>query len=184
MAEVARLRGTRVVVARIAVLAPLALMLLFPHFTYRWYADYAAQSLDYDRHFFSVDHRGRSFYYGRHDMGVAAEEMFADIERLAEPGDRLIVGPGELAVTPYSESYLYFMLPQLVPGTTTSRWIPGWPMPTSSGSSGVYEIHRCGDAEAQQVYKLQVRLAVNVTASRRRRFSTINSRLGQPRPSP
>ena len=125
VAEVARLRGTRVVVTRIAVLAPLALMLLFPHFTYRWYADYAAQSFDYDRHFFSVDHRGRSFYYGRHDVGVAAEEMFADVERLTEPGDRLIVGPGDLAVTPYSESYLYFMLPQLVPGTHYIEMDPG-----------------------------------------------------------
>jgi hypothetical protein len=125
VAEVARLRGTRVVVTRIAVLAPLALMLLFPHFTYRWYADYAAQSFDYDRHFFSVDHRGRSFYYGRHDVGVAAEEMFADVERLTEPGDRLIVGPGDLAVTPYSESYLYFMLPELVPGTHYIEMDPG-----------------------------------------------------------
>jgi hypothetical protein len=125
VAEAARLRGTRVVVTRVAVLAPLALMLLFPHFTYRWYADYAAQSFGYDRHFFSVDHRGRSFYYGRRDVGVAAEEMFADIERLAEPGDRLIVGPGDLAVTPYSESYLYFMLPQLVPGTHYIEMDPG-----------------------------------------------------------
>jgi hypothetical protein len=125
VAEVARVRGMRVVVARLAVLAPLALMLLFPHFTYRWYADYAAQTFDYDRHFFSVDHRGRSFYYGRHDVGVAAEQMFADVERLTEPGDRLIVGPGDLAVTPYSESYLYFMLPQLVPGTHYIEMDPG-----------------------------------------------------------
>ena len=82
------------VVAHSVVLAPLALMLLFPHFTYRWYADYAGQSVGYDRHFYSVDHDGRSFYYGRQDVGVAAEEMFADIDALTEPGDRLIVGPG------------------------------------------------------------------------------------------
>ncbi len=125
LAEVARLRGTRPLVMRLAVLAPLALMLLFPHFTYRWYADYAAQSVDHDRHFFSVDHGSRSFYYGRQDVGEAAEAMFADIDELTEPGDRLIVGPGDLAVTPYSESYLYFMLPDLVPGTRFIEMDPG-----------------------------------------------------------
>ena len=125
LAEVIRMRGTRWIVARSVVLAPLVLMLLFPHFTYRWYADYVGQSVGYDRHFYSVDHRGRSFYYGRHDVGVAAERMFADIERLTEPGDRLIVGPGDLSVTPYSESYLYFMLPQLEPGTHYIEMDPG-----------------------------------------------------------
>jgi hypothetical protein len=125
LAEAARLRGVRPLVARTVVLAPFVLMLVVPHFTYRWYADYAAQSFDYDRHFFSVDHRGRSFYYGRQDVGVAAERMFADIERLTEPGDRLIVGPGDLSVTPYSESYLYFMLPQLEPGTRYIEMDPG-----------------------------------------------------------
>jgi hypothetical protein len=125
LAEVVRLRGTRPLVAHTVVLAPLALMLLFPHFTYRWYADYVGQSVGHDRHFYSVDHRGRSFYYGRHDVGVAAERMFADIEELTEPGDRLIVGPGDLSVTPYSESYLYFMLPQLEPGTRFIEMDPG-----------------------------------------------------------
>ncbi len=125
LAEVIRLRGTRWIVARSVVLAPLALMLLFPHFTYRWYADYVGQSVGYDRHFYSVDHRGRSFYYGRQDVGVAAERMFADVERLTEPGDRLIVGPGDLSVTPYSESYLYFLLPQLEPGTHYIEMDPG-----------------------------------------------------------
>lgn len=125
LAEVARLRGARALVAHTVVLAPLVAMLLFPHFTYRWYADYAGQSVGYDRHFYSVDHRGRSFYYGRHDVTEAAEAMFVDIERLTEPGDRLIVGPGDLAVTPYSESYLYFMLPQLEPGTHFIEMDPG-----------------------------------------------------------
>ena len=68
LAEAARLRGTRPSVARTVVLAPLALMLLFPHFTYRWYADYVGQSVGYDRLVYSVDHDGRSFYYGRQDV--------------------------------------------------------------------------------------------------------------------
>ena len=122
LAEAARLRGTRVAISRTAMLAPLALLFLFPHFTYRWYADYVAQSVGYDRVVYSVDHRGRSFYYGRQDVPVAAEAMLDDVEALTEPGDRVIVGPGDLRRTPYSEAYLYYLLPDLTPGTATSRW--------------------------------------------------------------
>jgi len=136
LAEVVRLRGARPLVARTVVLAPLALMLVFPHFTYRWYADYVGQSVGYDREFYSVDHAGRSFYYGRQDVGVAAERMFADIDELTEPGDRLIVGPGDLSVTPYSESYLYFMLPDLVPGTHFIEMDPGVANAEDSGLAG------------------------------------------------
>jgi hypothetical protein len=125
LAEAARLRGTRVAVARVAMLAPFVLMLLFPHFTYRWYADYVAQSVNYDRSVWSVDHRERSFYYGRQDVPVAAEAMLDDVERLSEPGDRVIVGPGDLRRTPYSEAYLYYLLPQLVPGTRYVEMDPG-----------------------------------------------------------
>ena len=125
LAEAARLRGTRVAVARAAMLAPFVLMLLFPHFTYRWYADYVAQSVNHDRSVWSVDHRGRSFYYGRQDVPVAAEAMLDDVERLSEPGDRVIVGPGDLRRTPYSEAYLYYLLPQLVPGTRYIEMDPG-----------------------------------------------------------
>jgi hypothetical protein len=142
VAEAGRLRGTRTVVTRTVALAPLALMLLFPHYTYRWYADYVGQSVDYRREYFSVDHRGRGFYYGRHDVGVAAERMFADIEELTEPGDRLIVGPGDLAVTPYSESYLYFMLPQLEPGT---RYIEMDPGVANADDSGLADELRAAD---------------------------------------
>ena len=132
VAEAARLRGTRVVVARTAVLAPLALMLLFPHFTYRWYADYAAQSVDYDRHFFSVDHRGRSFYYGRQDVGVAAEEMFADIERAdraGRPADRRSRRPAPSR--PTASRTCTTCCPSSCPAPATSRWTPGWPTPTT-----------------------------------------------------
>jgi hypothetical protein len=136
LAEAARLRGVRPAAGRAVMLAPLALMLLFPHYTYRWYADYSAQSFGHDREVFSVDHRGRSFYYGRSDVAVAAERMLDDVERLTVPGDRVIVGPGDLAVTPYSEAYLYFMLPQLVPGTRYIEMDPGVANADDSGLAG------------------------------------------------
>jgi len=125
LAEAARLRGTRLAVARVAMLAPFVFMLVFPHFTYRWYADYVAQSVNYDRHVWSVDHRGRSFYYGREDVPPAAEAMLDDVDRLTRPGDKVVVGTGDLRRTPYSEAYLYFLLPQLVPGTRYIEMDPG-----------------------------------------------------------
>jgi hypothetical protein len=125
LAEAARLRGSRRLPARLLMLTPLLLLFLFPHFTYRWYADYTAQSFGQKRESYMVNHGGRSFYYGRKDVGVAAEEMFADIDRLAQPGDRVIVGPGTFLRTPYSEAYLYSMLPDLVPGTRYIEMDPG-----------------------------------------------------------
>ena len=98
------------------MLAPFDTHAAVPHFTYRWYADYVAQSVNHDRSVWSVDHQGRSFYFGRQDVPVAAEAMLGDVERLSEPGDQVIVGPGDLQRTPYSEAYLYYLLPQLVPG--------------------------------------------------------------------
>lgn len=116
---------SRPVVPRLAVLTPLALMLIFPHFTYRWYADYVVQSTGRDRPVWGIEHRGRFFYYGRQDVADAAEELLDDVEDVSEPGQRLIVGTGDLRKTPYSEAYLYFMLPQLEPGTHYIEMDPG-----------------------------------------------------------
>ena len=143
LAEAARLRGARAVPTKAVMLLPLALLFLFPHFTYRWYADYTAQSFGQRREASNmVNHGGRSFYYGRHDVGVAAEEMFADIDRLTKPGDRLIVGPGTFRRTPYSEAYLYYMLPKLVPGT---RYIEMDPGVTNAADSGLADELRKAD---------------------------------------
>lgn len=133
LAEAARLRGSRVVLARAASLIPLALLLLFPHFTYRWYAYYVAQSAGFSRESWSIEHRGRGFYYGRHSVAVAAEELLADVERVTEPGQRLIVGTGDLRRTHYSEVYLYFLLPQLEPGTRYIEMDPGMANAEDSG---------------------------------------------------
>jgi hypothetical protein len=135
VAETVRRRGDaiRPVVGRLAVLSPLALMLIFPHFTYRWYADYVVQSTGRDRPVWGIEHRGRFFYYGRHDVAEAAEEMLDDVETVSEPGDRLIVGTGDLRKTPYSEAYLYFLLPQLDPGTHYIELDPGVANAADSG---------------------------------------------------
>jgi hypothetical protein len=117
--------GWRARLAPAALAAPLALMLLFPAYTYRWYADYVAQTFGQDRVVANIAHRGRDFYYGRPAVAEAAEQVLADVERVSEPGDTLIVGTGDLRKTPYSEAFFYFLLPQLEPGTHYIEMDPG-----------------------------------------------------------
>jgi hypothetical protein len=47
------------------------------------------------------------------------------VDELTEPGDRIFVGPGDLRQTPYSEAYLYFLLPELTPATRFIEMDPG-----------------------------------------------------------
>jgi hypothetical protein len=135
IAEWARLRGTEWRVTRAAILAPLVIMFVaIPHYTVRWYADYTGQTFDYRTEgVTSISNRGRTFIYGRKDVAQAAEDMLADIERETEPGDKLIVGTGDLRKTPYSESFFYFLLPQLEPGTKYIEMDPGMSNAEDSG---------------------------------------------------
>jgi peptidoglycan/LPS O-acetylase OafA/YrhL len=135
IAEWARLRGTPWRVTRSAVLVPIAIMFVaIPHYTVRWYTDYVGQSVGYRTEGVTAIHnRGRTFVYGREDVARAAEDMIADIERETEPGDKLIVGTGDLRKTPYSESFFYFLLPQLEPGTQYIEMDPGMANADDSG---------------------------------------------------
>jgi peptidoglycan/LPS O-acetylase OafA/YrhL/4-amino-4-deoxy-L-arabinose transferase-like glycosyltransferase len=135
LAEWTRLRGIEVKVMRVLVLLPLAIMfVVIPHYTVRWYADYAGQSFGYRTEGVTdIHHRGRTFTYGREDVAAAAEDMLADIEEQTEPGDKLIVGTGDLRKTPYSEAFFYYLLPQLEPGTKYIEMDPGMANAEDSG---------------------------------------------------
>jgi hypothetical protein len=115
--------GTRELVAGGGVLA--ALLLLIPHFTARTYTDYSLQSLGIHRIAYEIEHEGRRFYYGRPDVARAAEPLLEDADRITEKGDRLFVGPTDLRKTPYSDAYLYYMLPELTPATYFIEMDPG-----------------------------------------------------------
>ena len=109
-----------------AVAVPSVLLLaVAPHFTYRSYAEATAQSLGHRRTERTIEHHGRRFPYKRHDAVAAVTEMLPVVDRLTEPGDRLIVGPGDLRKTPYSEAFLYYLLPDLEPGTRYIEMDPG-----------------------------------------------------------
>ena len=95
----------------------LGIVLVIPAFTARTYIDYSAQSFGFHRTAHRIEHDGRVFYYGKPDRAAAAIQVIAEAASIARPGDRLFVGPANLRKTPYSDAYLYYMLPQLDPGS-------------------------------------------------------------------
>lgn len=115
--------GRRLVLA--AALPALCLLVLVPHFTYRLYTDLVIQTFGRHREVYTIDNMGRSFYYGRRDAVDAVTEMLPVVDRIAHEGDKLFVGPGDLHKTPYSEAFLYYLLPQTDPGTRYIEMDPG-----------------------------------------------------------
>ena len=110
----------------LAAATPVVLLLvLVPHFTLRTYADATAQTFGYHREAYTIRHGDRVFYYGRKDAADAITEMLAEIDRIASPGQRLFVGTGDLRKTPYSEAFLYYLLPDLPPATYYIEMDPG-----------------------------------------------------------
>jgi hypothetical protein len=110
-----------------AAAAPLvAMFVLIPDFTWRSYADAVHQSFsDSRRNAGVMEHRGREFRYARLDAVEAVNEMLPRVEEVASPGDTLFVGPGDLRKTPYSEAFLYYLLPHLPPATRYIEMDPG-----------------------------------------------------------
>ena len=109
---------------------PVALMLavlvfVIPAFTISTYADYSLQTFGVHRASYKIEHDGRVFYYGKPDRAAAANMVIAAAARISKPGQRLFVGPVNLRKTPYSDAYLYYMLPDLVPATYYIEMDPG-----------------------------------------------------------
>jgi hypothetical protein len=111
-----------------AVAGPLIvvmLLALIPHFFGRSYLDYALQTFGRRRIAYRVHYNGRNFYYGRSDIAARLTELLPDIDRLTKPGDRLLVGTGDLRKTPYSEAFIYYFFPELRPATYYIEMDPG-----------------------------------------------------------
>ena len=111
----------------------LFLFAVLPYFTIRTYTDYSLQSFGYHRIAYKIEHKGRIFYYGRPEAARAANELLPVADRISKPGDRLFVGPTDLRKTPYSDAYLYYMLPDLDPATYYIEMDPGVANTADSG---------------------------------------------------
>ena len=109
--------------------APLAhalvLLVVIPDFTWRSYADYSAQTFGIRSDAGTMERNGRRFLYGRPDAVDAVNALLPLVDELTEPGDRLFVGTGDLRKTPYSEAFLYYLLPELEPATRYIEMDPG-----------------------------------------------------------
>jgi hypothetical protein len=137
IAELIRRRRPQIRARRRGVLAGggalLALVLLIPAFTARSYADLTAQTFGHHRLAFAIRHEGRTFYYGRADVARALPRLLDDVDRITKPGDRLFVGPTDLRKTPYSDAFIYYLLPDLEPSTYYIEMDPGMANRKGSG---------------------------------------------------
>ena len=113
--------------AALAAAAPVvATLALAPTFVWGTYADHVGRSFGLSDLEAGTIRRGdREFHYGRLDAVAAVNAMLPDVERIAEPGDSLFVGTGDLRKTPYSEAFLYYLLPELEPATHYIEMDPG-----------------------------------------------------------
>ena len=111
----------------VAALVPLlVLLVVVPHFTWRTYVDAVAKSAGARPIDSGEMRRGdRVFYYGRPDAVTAVRDLLEAVDAVAEPGDSLFVGTGDLRKTPYSEAFLYYLLPELPPATRYIEMDPG-----------------------------------------------------------
>jgi hypothetical protein len=119
-----RMSGRRLALAASAVMMAI-LAFVIPTFTIRTYANFSLQTFDIHRASFKIEHDGRVFYYGKPDRAAAANLVIAAAAKISKPGQRLFVGPVNLRKTPYSDAYLYYMLPDLVPATYYIEMDPG-----------------------------------------------------------
>jgi len=108
-----------------ALAIPVGIVLMIPYFTGWSYADFTAQSFGRHRLAFPISRDGRTFYYGRDDVAKAARALLKEVPKVAQPGDKLFVGPTDLRKTPYSDAYLYYLLPEYAPGTYYIEMDPG-----------------------------------------------------------
>jgi hypothetical protein len=116
----------------VAIVALLPLVVI-PHFTARTYVDLAKQSVNGDVFGYPVTYDGRTFYLGAADIAPVAQQMLEDIGPQIRPGEKLFVGTADLRKTPYSDAYLYYLLPDATPGTRYIEMDPGMANAPDSG---------------------------------------------------
>lgn len=119
-----RWRPHRIATISAAGLALVPLVVI-PHFTLRVYKDLVEQSRSGEVFGWPLRHEDRTFYLGSAQIAEAGQRMLDEITPRMRPGERLFVGTADLRRTPYSDAYLYFLLPDLEPATRYIEMDPG-----------------------------------------------------------
>lgn len=100
-------------------------LLVLPHYTVATWTDFVFQTFGRQRQAFEIRRGNRVFYYGRSDVADANNALLAEVPRFVRRGQRLIVAPLDMRKTPYSDAHLYYLLPELRPGTYYIEMDPG-----------------------------------------------------------
>jgi len=112
--------------ALVAAVAIAAIMLVVnPFFTYRYYLLQSRVSLGNKPGGYEVTRGERSFYFGNQPLQTSSQAAIDDLDRLSQPGDRLLVGPADLSRTIYSDAAFYYLFPELTPATFYIEMDPG-----------------------------------------------------------
>lgn len=100
-------------------------VLLIPFYTIRTYADLVVRSVSGRTDVREVERGDRTFFLGDERPWRATLEVVDDLDALAEPGQRLFVGPVDLRQTAYSDVFFYHLFPELEPATYYIEMDPG-----------------------------------------------------------
>jgi hypothetical protein len=73
----------------------------------------------------TVSRKGRSFPLADPRSAGAAQDAVSFVDRITKPGDKLFVGPGDLRRTNYTDTFFYFLFPDLTPSTYYLQMEPG-----------------------------------------------------------
>jgi hypothetical protein len=119
-------RRTRVVGIVTCVITFLVVVLLLPTYVARRYESLVQDSVDGTTLSTDVRHDGRAFPVGVDGtFAGSVRKLLHAVDANSRPGDRVIVGTGDLRRTPYIDSFLYYLLPKLRPGTRFIEMEPG-----------------------------------------------------------
>ena len=118
-----RLTRHAALAAGVAVAA--ILLVVNPFFTYRYYLLQSRVSVGNKPGGYEVTRGERSFYFGNQALQSASQAAIDDLDRLSQPGHRLLVGPADLSRTIYSDAAFYYLFPELTPATYFIEMDPG-----------------------------------------------------------
>ena len=119
------------VVATVAI--GLLMFVVCPFYTYRTYLLHSRVSVGNLPLPFEIERDGRRFWVGDPAVESAINEMIPELEARSKPGDRLFVGPGDLARTIYADTYVYWLFDELQPATYFIEMDPGLADAAGSG---------------------------------------------------
>ncbi|WP_154723440.1 glycosyltransferase family 39 protein [Ilumatobacter coccineus] len=106
--------------------AVIALMLVVtPFYTFRYYALHTRVAVGDLPLPFLVERGDKKFWYGNPEVANSLIAMMPVLDELSDPGDTLIVGTADLSRTVYSDVSIYFLFPELEPGTYYVEMDPG-----------------------------------------------------------